>query len=109
MITSCAACPPPPADAVPGLHGLLSAGSYLSLDTDGRVIRVDSFAKFLMPGGLWLWWCVVWCGVVWLVVVWLVVVRRGGSAQPSLAFAKFLMPGVLIVVWCGVAWQVSTG
>lgn len=26
------------------------AGSYLGLDIDGRVIRVDSFAKFLAPG-----------------------------------------------------------
>lgn len=41
---------PPPADAVPGLHGLRGAGSYLSLDTDGRVVRIDSFAKFLAPG-----------------------------------------------------------
>jgi len=24
--------------------------SYLSLDTDGRVVRLDSFAKFLAPG-----------------------------------------------------------
>lgn len=40
----------PLADAVPGLHGLKGAGSYLSMDTDGRVIRVDSFAKFLAPG-----------------------------------------------------------
>jgi kynurenine/2-aminoadipate aminotransferase len=37
-------------DAVPGLHGLRGAGSYLGMDTDGRVIRVDSFAKCLMPG-----------------------------------------------------------
>lgn len=40
----------PRADAVPGLHSLRGAGSYLSMDTDGRVIRVDSFAKFLAPG-----------------------------------------------------------
>ena len=43
--------------AVPGLLGLRRSGSYLSLDTDGRVIRIDSFAKFLAPGG---WVCV--CG-----------------------------------------------
>jgi hypothetical protein len=35
---------------VPGLHGLVRGGSYLSLDTEGRVIRVDSFAKFMAPG-----------------------------------------------------------
>lgn len=40
----------PRADAAPGLHGLRGAGSYLGLDTDGRVLRVDSFAKFLAPG-----------------------------------------------------------
>ena len=45
--------------AVPGLLGLRRSGSYLSLDTDGRVIRIDSFAKFLAPGG---WVCV--CGGV---------------------------------------------
>lgn len=35
-----------------GLNGLIAQGpqSYLSLDTDGRVIRIDSFAKFLAPG-----------------------------------------------------------
>ncbi|KAI3425850.1 hypothetical protein D9Q98_007824 [Chlorella vulgaris] len=37
-------------DAVPGMHGLARSGSYLQMDTDGRVIRVDSFAKFLAPG-----------------------------------------------------------
>ncbi|KAK9806204.1 hypothetical protein WJX72_005253 [[Myrmecia] bisecta] len=31
-----------------GLHGL--GETYLSMDTDGRVIRIDSFAKFLAPG-----------------------------------------------------------
>jgi DNA-binding transcriptional MocR family regulator len=42
--------------AVPGLAGLAASApaapcrSYLSLDVDGRVIRVDSFAKFLAPG-----------------------------------------------------------
>ena len=37
---------------VPGLNGLIAQGpqSYLSLDIDGRVIRIDSFAKFLAPG-----------------------------------------------------------
>ena len=40
----------PCADAVPGLHGLQGSGSYLSLDVDGRVIRVESFAKFMAPG-----------------------------------------------------------
>ena len=34
----------------PGLAGLPRASSYLSLDTQGRVIRLDSFAKFLAPG-----------------------------------------------------------
>ena len=33
---------------VPGLWKL--GKSYLSLDTDGRVVRLDSFAKFLAPG-----------------------------------------------------------
>ena len=33
---------------VPGLRNLRK--SYLSLDTDGRVVRLDSFAKFLAPG-----------------------------------------------------------
>ena len=32
------------------MHGLARSGSYLQMDTDGRVIRVDSFAKFLAPG-----------------------------------------------------------
>ena len=35
-----------PADEL-GLHKL--GQSYLSLDTAGRVIRLDSFAKFLAP------------------------------------------------------------
>jgi kynurenine/2-aminoadipate aminotransferase len=37
---------------LPGLHNLIEKGhdSYLHLDHDGRVIRVDSFAKFLCPG-----------------------------------------------------------
>lgn len=47
LLVTCASLP---ADALPGLHGLRGAGSYLGLDTDGRVLRVDSFAKFLMPG-----------------------------------------------------------
>jgi kynurenine/2-aminoadipate aminotransferase len=39
-----------PTDA-PGLHGLSSCcTSYLSMDADGRVIRLDTFAKFLAPG-----------------------------------------------------------
>ncbi len=33
---------------VPGLWNL--GKSYLSIDTDGRVVRLDSFAKFLAPG-----------------------------------------------------------
>lgn len=36
------------AGEVPGLWNL--GKSYLSLDTDGRVVRLDSFAKFLAPG-----------------------------------------------------------
>lgn len=36
------------AGEVPGLWGL--GKSYMSLDTDGRVVRLDSFAKFLAPG-----------------------------------------------------------
>lgn len=36
--------------ALPGLHGLQGCGSYLNLDRDGRVVRIDSFAKFLAPG-----------------------------------------------------------
>ncbi|KAJ1922082.1 hypothetical protein IWQ60_006621 [Tieghemiomyces parasiticus] len=35
-------------DAQPGLSGLLP--SFLSLDTDGRVLRLDSFSKILAPG-----------------------------------------------------------
>ncbi|RKP38429.1 pyridoxal phosphate-dependent transferase [Dimargaris cristalligena] len=35
-------------DAQPGLSGLLP--SFLSLDVDGRVIRMDSFSKILAPG-----------------------------------------------------------
>ena len=38
----------PSAGEVPGLGNL--GKSYLSLDTDGRVVRLDSFAKFLAPG-----------------------------------------------------------
>lgn len=34
--------------SMPGLQGL--GPTYLSLDVDARVIRVDSFAKFLAPG-----------------------------------------------------------
>ena len=36
-------------NAQPGLHGLTSH-SFLPLDVDGRVVRLDSFAKFLAPG-----------------------------------------------------------
>jgi len=36
-------------DAQPGLHGLTSH-SFLPIDVDGRVVRLDSFAKFLAPG-----------------------------------------------------------
>ena len=36
------------AGEVPGLWNL--GKSYMSLDTDGRVVRLDSFAKFLAPG-----------------------------------------------------------
>ncbi|KAL6776906.1 hypothetical protein ACKKBF_B03955 [Auxenochlorella protothecoides x Auxenochlorella symbiontica] len=35
---------------VPGLRGLPRAASYLSLDVDGRVLRLDSASKFLAPG-----------------------------------------------------------
>lgn len=49
-LPACLATPPRAADAVPGMHGLARSGSYLQMDTDGRVIRVDSFAKFLAPG-----------------------------------------------------------
>lgn len=35
---------------VPGLRGLPRNTSYLHLDTDGRVFRIDSCAKFLAPG-----------------------------------------------------------
>ena len=35
--------------AQPGLDGLKSH-SFLSVDVDGRVVRLDSFAKFLAPG-----------------------------------------------------------
>lgn len=38
----------PPAEEVPGLWNL--GKSYLALDTDSRVVRLDSFAKFLAPG-----------------------------------------------------------
>lgn len=33
-----------------GLHKLNKRSSYLSLDCDGRVLRIDSFAKFMAPG-----------------------------------------------------------
>lgn len=39
--------PAPDADA-PGLHGL--GRSLLSMDTQGRVVRIDTFSKFLAPG-----------------------------------------------------------
>lgn len=38
-----------PAMSQPGLHDLVSH-SFLSMDVDGRVVRLDSFAKFLAPG-----------------------------------------------------------
>eukprot|EP00966_Prymnesium_polylepis_P130011 3006555-Prymnesium_polylepis.1 len=48
-------CPPiaqhranEPATEVPGLNGL--GTSYLSIDCDGRVVRLDSFSKVLAPG-----------------------------------------------------------
>ncbi|KAI3427091.1 hypothetical protein D9Q98_007030 [Chlorella vulgaris] len=41
----------------PGLSGLPHRSSYLSLDTDGRVIRLDTCTKFLAPG-LRLGWAV---------------------------------------------------
>lgn len=45
-------------EEMPGLHGLTKGNndnnaqqqSYLSMDVDGRVMRVDTFAKFLAPG-----------------------------------------------------------
>ncbi len=37
-----------PGDAMPGLAGL--PRSFLSIDTDGRVIRLDSLSKFVAPG-----------------------------------------------------------
>lgn len=58
--------------AMPGLAGAAAEGSYLGLDADGRVIRVDSFAKFLAPGEqrlsgrcrAWSWcpWCSLFQG-----------------------------------------------
>ena len=47
LIMSNAPCLPP-AGEVPGLWNL--GKSYLALDTDSRVVRLDSFAKFLAPG-----------------------------------------------------------
>ncbi|PSC75895.1 B Chain Kynurenine Aminotransferase Ii Inhibitor [Micractinium conductrix] len=44
-------------DSPPGLAGLPRHASYLSLDVDGRVVRIDTFAKFLAPG-LRLGWAV---------------------------------------------------
>ena len=38
----------PGAGEVPGLKGL--GPSFLSVDTDGRVIRLDTFSKLLAPG-----------------------------------------------------------
>jgi DNA-binding transcriptional MocR family regulator len=35
---------------LPGLHGLCPMPSYLGRDTDGRVVRLDSFAKSIAPG-----------------------------------------------------------
>eukprot|EP00887_Chlorella_sp_A99_P007988 scaffold12.g7988.t1 len=43
---------PVPPEEMPGLRGIAADGSYLSLDVDGRVIRVDTFAKFMAPGEL---------------------------------------------------------
>ena len=43
-----------PADEPRGLSHL--GKSYLSMDVDGRVIRLDSFSKFLAPG-MRLGWC----------------------------------------------------
>jgi kynurenine/2-aminoadipate aminotransferase len=46
----------PEAESQPGLYGLcpgasnFPAGSYLSMDVDQRVIRADTFSKFLAPG-----------------------------------------------------------
>lgn len=37
-----------PAEEVPGIHGLPK--SMMSFDVDGRVIRMDSMAKFIAPG-----------------------------------------------------------
>jgi|TARA_B100000524_G_scaffold343915_2_gene240536 DNA-binding transcriptional MocR family regulator len=34
--------------ALPGLRGL--GPSFLSIDSDGRVLRLDSFSKLLAPG-----------------------------------------------------------
>ena len=36
------------ADKLPGTHAL--GASYLSMDTDGRVVRMDSCSKLLAPG-----------------------------------------------------------
>ncbi|EFN56794.1 hypothetical protein CHLNCDRAFT_144288 [Chlorella variabilis] len=47
----------------PGLAGLPARSSYLSLDTQGRVIRLDTCAKFLAPG-LRLGWAVAAPAVV---------------------------------------------
>ena len=38
-----------PAGEVPGLQDL--GKSFLSIDTEGRVLRFESAAKFLAPGG----------------------------------------------------------
>lgn len=40
--------PPTPEAEAPGLHGL--GRSLLSMDTQGRVVRTDTFSKFLAPG-----------------------------------------------------------
>ena len=38
----------PAAGEAQGLEGL--GQTYLSMDLDGRVVRLDSFSKFLLPG-----------------------------------------------------------
>merc|ERR1740130_1644669 len=42
-----------PNATVPGLSGL--GPSFLSMDTDGRVVRLDTFSKLLAPGFRMAW------------------------------------------------------
>ncbi len=52
------AAPPSPSSAGGGLSGL--PPSMLSMDTEGRVLRIDTFSKVLVGVALALWKCRHW-------------------------------------------------